>query len=375
MPNPHLDHLVAVSSTTTAAHKVTADERLVAVRARDVNSDGAFVYAVRTTGVYCKPSCASRPARVEHIEFFGTPALAEHAGYRACKRCKPNEPERSSAELATLVTELCRAIESSDTPPSLEELAAQSGLSASHLHRVFKAATGVTPKNYVDAQRKQRLQRELDSGATVTSAIYGSGFNSSGRFYEQADNLLGMTPVTYKRGGQGMVIRFAVAQCSLGAVLVAATERGVCAIALGEDAEKLTRDLQRQFPKAEFVGADPTFDALVAEVIGLVEHPARPVALPLDVRGSAFQCRVWTALRRIPVGKTVSYAELAQQLGAPKAVRAVAKACATNAVAVVIPCHRVVRTDGGISGYRWGVERKKALLLAEAQTNAQTENG
>ncbi len=354
-----------MSALSPTLDTVSNDTRLAAVRARDANCDGQFVYGVRSTCIYCKPSCKSRPARTENIEFFVSSKEAERAGFRACKRCKP-ERDGQPPERVTLVTQLCRWIETSDTAPSLADLAQHSGLSASRLHRLFKATTGVTPKAYVDAQRQKRLHAELHTNTTVTRAIYASGFNSSGRFYEHTDELLGMTPAAYKRGGEGQVIRFAIGECSLGAILVAASDRGVCWVALGNDAVQLVEEVQRQFPKAEFLGNEPHFDTTVAKVVSLVEDPKTPFDLPLDIRGTAFQCRVWAALREIPVGKTLSYAELATKLGSPKAVRAVAQACATNAVAVVIPCHRVVRVpDGGLAGYRWGIERKRALLQNE----------
>jgi AraC family transcriptional regulator of adaptative response/methylated-DNA-[protein]-cysteine methyltransferase len=260
----------------------------------------------------------------------------------------------------------CRAIEAAETPPSLAELARRAGLSPHHFHRLFKAAVGVTPKAYADADRARRVRQRLAQGAAVTEALYDAGFNSSGRFYEQTDAILGMTPRAYRGGGARAEIRFAVGQCSLGAILIARSERGVCAILIGDDPDALVRELEDRFPRAELVGADAGFEAMVAKAVGLVERPDQGVELPLDVRGTAFQQRVWQALRAIPPGKTASYAEIAAAIGAPKAARAVAGACAANALAVAIPCHRVVRTDGALSGYRWGVERKRALLAREA---------
>jgi AraC family transcriptional regulator, regulatory protein of adaptative response / methylated-DNA-[protein]-cysteine methyltransferase len=337
-----------------------------AVRARDASADGTFVYSVKTTGVYCRPSCAARPARPENIAFHDTPAAAERAGFRACKRCKPDQPplaERQAAQIA----ELCRLIERSEQVPTLDELASHAGLSAFHVHRMFKAVTGVTPRAYAAAHRARRVRGELKSRGTVTEAIYGAGYNSSARFYEQSTALLGMTPSRYRAGGTDTEIRFAIGACTLGAILVAATGRGVCAILLGDDPEALAHDLERRFPRARLVGADPAFEQLVAQVVGLVEQPRLGAKLPLDIRGTAFQQRVWKALSRIPAGKTASYAQVASRIGAPRAVRAVAQACAANALAVAIPCHRVVRTDGDLSGYRWGVERKRALLDREAR--------
>jgi len=340
--------------------------RWAAVRARDASADGAFVYSVKTTGVYCRPSCGARPARPENVEFHDTPAAAERAGFRACMRCKPDQPplaERQAAQVAAL----CRLIERSEQVPTLDELASHAGLSAFHVHRMFKAITGVTPRAYAAAHRARRVRGELRSRGTVTEAIYGAGYSSSARFYEQSTALLGMTPSSFRAGGTDHEIRFAIGACTLGAILVAATRRGVCAILLGDDPEALAHDLERRFPRAQLVGADPEFEELVAQVVGLVEQPRIGTRLPLDIRGTAFQQRVWKALTRIPAGKTASYAEIASRIGAPRAVRAVAQACAANALAVAIPCHRVVRTDGDLSGYRWGVERKRALLDREAR--------
>lgn len=342
------------------------DPRWEALRARDPRA--AFFYSVKTTGIYCRPSCGSRPARPENVSFHESAAAAESAGFRPCRRCQPGLPplaERHAAQVAAL----CRYIESSDAMPSLAELAERAGISAFHLHRVFKAVTGVTPKAWADANRGRRLRAELATGGPVTEAIYGAGFQSSGRFYEQTDALLGMTPRAFRDGGADMDIRFAIAACSLGAILVAATARGICAITMGDDPEALAHDLQRRFPRARIEGADAGFDELVARVVGLVEHPNIGADLPLDVRGTAFQQQVWQALCAIPPGKTATYAEIAAAIGAPKAVRAVAAACAANALAVAVPCHRVVRTDGGLSGYRWGVERKRALLDREAEAS------
>jgi AraC family transcriptional regulator of adaptative response/methylated-DNA-[protein]-cysteine methyltransferase len=268
---------------------------------------------------------------------------------------------------AAKVAELCRFIERAEQPPTLDELADRAGLSAYHLHRVFKKVTGLTPKAYAAAHRAQRVRQQLARSGTVTDAIYGAGYNSNARFYGESNQVLGMTPTKYRAGGVDTRIRFAVGECSLGAILVAQSDRGVCAILMGDDPDGLVRDLQDRFAHAELVGGDAAFERLVARVVGFVETPAQGLDLPLDVRGTAFQQRVWRALRKIPSGKTVSYAELARRIGAPKSVRAVAQACAATPLAVAIPCHRVVRSDGGLSGYRWGVERKHALLEREAK--------
>lgn len=352
------------SKTAIRAAATIGDPRWAAVVARDPAADGRFFYSVKTTGVYCRPSCASRTARPENVEFHATAAAAERAGFRPCKRCRPHQP---AGFAAARVTELCRLIERAEQPPSLQTLAQQAGWSRWHLHRVFKAVTGLTPRSYAAAHRARRVKAGLRRDTTVTEAVYGAGYNSSARFYEQSNAVLGMTPGRYRAGGAGTTIRFAVGQCTLGAILVAASARGVCAILLGDDADALVRDLQDRFPRAELVGADAGFEQWVAQVVGFVEQPRLGLDLPLDVRGTAFQQRVWQALQKIPAGTTASYSEIAQRLGAPKSVRAVAGACAANALAVVIPCHRVVRTDGGLSGYRWGVARKRALLDREAQ--------
>jgi len=343
----------------------TDEARWEAVRSREATADGSFVYAVATTGVYCRPSCSARPARRENVSFHRTAADAEAAGFRACKRCRP-DGRSPGAMRAEAVARACRLIDEAEEPPSLDDLAAAAGISRFYFHRLFKEIVGVTPKGYAAARRRARVQNALREAPNVTAAIYGAGYNASSRFYENVETKLGMTPSAYRRGGQDSVIRFAVGECSLGSILVAATDRGVCAIQLGDDPDALVRDLQDRFPKARLIGADPDFEQLVAQVIGFVEAPAQGLDLPLDVRGTAFQQRVWQALREIPAGSTASYAEIARRIGQPTAVRAVAQACASNAIAVAIPCHRVMRNDGALSGYRWGVERKRALLEMES---------
>jgi AraC family transcriptional regulator of adaptative response/methylated-DNA-[protein]-cysteine methyltransferase len=341
------------------------EERWQAVKRRDPAFDGQFLFAVRTTGVFCRPSCASRPAKRENVSFFSSVAEAEKAGYRACKRCRPDKLGAPDPQVQA-VKRACERIETAEEAPKLAELAATAGLSPYHFHRVFKAITGVTPKAYAAETRARRAADKLRTAGTVTEAIYDAGFNSSSRFYEHTDARLGMTPGAVRRGGAGAVICFAVGEASLGAVLVAATDKGVCAILLGDDPEALVRDLQDRFPRAEFEGGNPEFERMVAEVVGLVEAPGQRLDLPLDIRGTAFQQKVWAALQAIPPGKTATYTEIARAIGQPTAVRAVAQACGANPLAVAIPCHRVVRADGDLSGYRWGVERKRKLIDREA---------
>jgi AraC family transcriptional regulator of adaptative response/methylated-DNA-[protein]-cysteine methyltransferase len=332
------------------------------VVARDPRADGQFVYAVKTTGVYCRPSSLARLPKPQNVEFFDTAELAEAAGYRASKRASKDQHD---AQHAAIIAAACRQIEACETFPALDSLAASAGLSPFHFHRVFKAATGLTPKAYAMAHRSRKLRARLADGGSVTDALYDAGFNSNSRFYESADQLLGMKPTDYRAAGQNNDIRFAVGQCSLGAILVAQSERGICAILLGDDPHQLVCNLQDQFRKANLIGADSEFEQLIASVVGFVEAPAKGLNLPLDIRGTAFQERVWQALREIPAGSTASYAEIAQRIGAPTSMRAVAQACGANRLAVAIPCHRVVRSDGNLSGYRWGVERKRQLLERE----------
>lgn len=341
-------------------------ERWEAVQRRDRAADGEFFYSVLTTGVYCRPSCGARLPRSENVRFHASCEAAERAGFRPCKRCKPGTAGLAEQHNRA-VADACRRIETAEALPNLETLAEEAGMSRFHFHRIFKAATGVTPKAYAIAHRAKRMRDELPRSDTVTEAIYGAGYNSSGRFYAASADVLGMKPKDFRAGGKDAAIRFALGECALGSILVAATEKGVCAIALGDDPAALLRDLQDRFPKAQLIGGDKGFERLVAKVVGFVEAPGIGLDLPLDVRGTAFQQRVWQALREIPAGKTASYTEIAERIGRPKAVRAVAHACASNAIAVAIPCHRVVRNDGALAGYRWGIERKRDLLAREAK--------
>jgi AraC family transcriptional regulator of adaptative response/methylated-DNA-[protein]-cysteine methyltransferase len=342
----------------------TDETRWRALMKKDARGDGKFWYAVKTTGVFCRPSCPSRQPNRENVAFYTTITDAEKAGFRACKRCDPKGIGLAGRH-ADAVAIACRLIEQADELPSLEQIAETAKLSPGYFHRIFKAATGLTPKEYANGHRAGRVKTVLPQMGTVTEAIYESGFNSNGRFYAGSTKMLGMKPSEYRNGGTGNTIRFAVGESSLGSILVAASQKGVCAIFLGDDPDLLARNLQNQFPKADIIGGDAEFENLVAQVVGFVESPGVGLKLPLDIRGTAFQQRVWKELQRVSLGETISYSELANRIKLPKSVRAVAQACGANTLAVAIPCHRVVRTDGDISGYRWGVARKKKLLALE----------
>lgn len=351
-----------------AAQKTLSDPRWQRVLARDATADGQFFYSVRTTGVYCRPSCGARQARPENVDFHLTAEAAEAAGFRPCKRCKPNQAILEK-EYAAKVAAACRLIEHAEAAPNLAQLAAHAGWSTFHFHRIFKSITGLTPRAYAAAHRVQTLREALDTGMKITDAIYEAGYASNSRFYASANETLGMKPLQYVKGGMHTQIYFALAECGLGSILVASTAKGLCAIFIGQDAEALLRELQDRFPRADLVGGDHVFEATVAQVLGFIEAPKLGLDLPLDIQGTAFQERVWQALREIPYGTTITYRELASKIGAPNAVRAVANACAANTLAVAIPCHRVVRQDGSLTGYRWGIARKKALLEMEATGN------
>lgn len=342
------------------------DIRWDAVRRRDGAADGQFFYSVRTTGVYCRPSCGARLPRRENVRFHETAAEAEKAGFRACKRCRPNAAPAAERKAET-IAKACRLIEAAVEAPTLATLAAAAGMSNFHFHRQFREITGLTPKAYANAVRDARARASLAAKTSVTEALYDAGFNSSGSFYAASSKMLGMTPTAFRAGAPDANIRFAIGKSSLGDVLVAATDIGICAIFIGDDADELLRDLQRRFPRAKLIGGDKKFEKWVAKVVGFVEAPRLGLDLPLDVRGTAFQRRVWQALTEIPPGSTATYTEIAEKIGAPKSVRAVAGACAANHIAVAIPCHRVVRKGGDLSGYYWGVERKDALLKREAK--------
>ncbi len=359
---------------TEAALAVLNDPRWAALVARETTADAHFCYSVSTTGIYCRPGCAARLPLPEHVRFHENAAAAQAAGFRPCKRCRPDQASATQHQ-AELIAALCRHVEQAEQAPSLRELAVRAQLSPYHLQRLFKAATGLTPKAYGQAQRGLRVRRALAQEASVTMAIQSAGYESQSRFYAEVNGLLGMTPTAYRSGGAAQEIRFAIGQCALGAILVAASTRGLCAIALGDDPQALLRDLQDRFQRAVLIGDDAGFAQWMAQVVALVETPRLGLALPLDLQGTLFQRRVWQALREVPAGTTVSYHELARRIGAPQSVRAVARACAANPLAVAIPCHRVVRTDGSLSGYRWGVARKQALLAREAEPQHAESGG
>ncbi len=350
-----------------ASQADTDDERWRAVVRRDASYDGQFFLSVATTGIYCRPGCPARTPRRENVAFYETREEAERAGFRPCKRCKPDQPSLAE-EHAAKVTEACRLIETAEEEPVLADLAAKAGLSPHHFHRVFKAVTGVTPKDYARAHRAGRVRAGLRKDKSVTEAIHEAGYNSAGRFYADASEVLGMTPTNFRKGGSEEEIRFANGACSLGAILIAATDKGVCAILLGDTPEALEDELRAYFPKARLMAGDKDFDRVVGAVIDFVEEPRCGFDLPLDIRGTAFQHRVWQALRDIPAGKTATYSQIAHAIGAPKAVRAVGAACGANPIAVAVPCHRVIGSKGALTGYRGGLPRKRLLLDREAKS-------
>lgn len=340
------------------------DPRWQSVVARDRAADGSFFFSVSSTGIYCRPSCPARRPKPENVRFFASAKAAEAAGFRACKRCRPERPE-TWQQNAQIVSEICRMIESAEEIPDLDALAKKAGFSPHHFHRMFKAATGVTPRQYALAHRAKRLREGLANGARVTDAILDAGYSSPSRFYETSDKVLGMKPTEYRSGGINTEIRYAVGDSSLGKILVAATERGVCAIFLDDDQEMMIDELRRRFPKAKISAGGADFETVVAKVVAFAEKPNGGLDLPLDLQGTAFQQRVWNALREIPAGETRTYGEIARKIGKPDAVRAVGTACGANHVSLAVPCHRVVGSTGALTGYRWGVQRKKTLLERE----------
>lgn len=346
---------------------LTDDDRWNAFVSRDSSLAGAFFMSVRTTGVYCRAGCPARTPNRSNITFYETADQAEAAGFRPCKRCKPREaPDLQHRQV---IAQACRSIETADDTLKLADLAEAAGLSQFHFHRLFKSLVGVTPKAYAVAHRRQRVRHNLPRSSTVTKAVHDSGFNSNGRFYADSNASLGMTPARYRDGGAGTEILYALADCALGRILVAASDKGVCAIFLGDDDARLIGELKREFPNAELAEGSRPFEKLMRKAVALADAPSKPSDLPLDIRGTAFQHRVWQALREIPAGETRTYAEIAKAIGSPKAVRAVGSACGANNISIAIPCHRVVRSDGTFphANYRWGAERKKALIETEAK--------
>ncbi len=344
---------------------MTDENRWHAVETRDAAFDGAFVFAVSTTGIYCRPSCPSRRPRRRNVRFFDLPEAAEGAGYRACLRCRPREAPAQDRRIVA-VRRACRFIEGGDDgPPTLAALSAEVGLSPYHLQRTFKRLVGVTPRQYADAHRLSRLKARLRAGDQVAGALYEVGYGSSSRLYERAGGQLGMTPAAYRRGGKGWRLGYGIVDCALGRLLVAATARGICAVYLGDDDRSLEGALGAEYPAAEIARDDAGLADWMGGIAAHLEGARPHVGLPLDVQATAFQRRVWEELRRIPYGETRTYGEVARAIGRPGAARAVARACATNPVSVVVPCHRVVRGDGGLGGYRWGAARKEALIEKE----------
>lgn len=341
---------------------------LQAIQERNAGFDGAFVFAVRSTGIYCRPSCPSRRPKPENISFYANFDEAEAAGFRACLRCCPQRSAGDDSQ-RELIQKVCRLIEENEdeTTPSLAALAGSVGVSSSHLQRTFKTAVGISPREYAQSHRVNKFKKSIKNGDCVTTAMYDAGFNSSSRLYEKAVEEFGMTPATYARGGAGAAIIYTIVECALGRLLVAATERGICAVSLGDADEELEESLLMEFSNAEISRDDFGLKNYVEEILAHLDGNAAPPGLPLDVRATAFQRRVWQELRRIPSGETRSYKEIAEKIGNAKSVRAVARACATNPVAILTPCHRVVGANGALSGYRWGIERKKRLLDKEKQ--------
>lgn len=344
----------------------SASSRWQAVLERDPSADTEFVYGVVTTGVYCRPQCASRKPKRDNVRFFDTWQSAEEAGFRPCKRCAPQAAFTPNPAVDAVVR-ACALIEQSERAPSLEKLAIEVGLSVAHFQRLFKKTVGVTPKQYAMEKRLERVRSNLRQDANVTAAVYDAGYESGSRFYENATRSLGMKPSEYQKGGEGKTVSYAMVQSYLGLALIAATDLGICRIDFGESPEILESRLKVAFPKAKLQNNDPAFEARITQALACLESPQRAAELPLDIRGTAFQRQVWAALQSIPPGSKRTYAEIANQIGKPTAVRAVAGACAANTIAVIVPCHRVVRSDGGLGGYRWGIERKRTLLEHEAK--------
>ncbi len=358
--------MVAVMNQQISMWTDEQEELWQAVVSKDATFDGRFVFAVSSTGVYCRPSCPSRRAQRERVSFFRLPEAAEQAGFRACRRCHPQKARVGDPQVE-MVQRACRYIEAQDEASvTLALLSERVGISAFHLQRVFKSVMGITPRQYADACRIQKFKTRVREGDSIAGAMYDAGFSSSSRLYSRAPSELGMTPATYGRGGRGAVINYTIAQCALGHLLVAATERGVCAVRLGDSEDALQIDLKDEYPAAEIKRADDAMAKSIQSVLDYLAGKQPRLDLPLDIQATAFQWKVWESLRAIPGGETRSYSEVAKSVGRPNAVRAVARACASNPVALVIPCHRVIREDKSLGGYRWGLERKKALLEQES---------
>lgn len=337
-----------------------------AIQANDVRFDGAFYFGVRTTGIYCRPSCRSRLPKRENVEFYPSADMAEQSGLRACLRCDPRSAPGAVSERVMLVIRSCELIES-DVTMSLDDLAQEAGLSPSHFQRIFKDLVGVSPKRYAEARRIEKFKKDVRGGSEIVTAMYEAGFGSSSRLYEKAADHLGMTPAEYKKGGrEGMKIIYAAAECDLGLLLVGRTPKGLCYVALGDDKTTLEHNLKSEFGNAEIIEDSGGLKDYLNSILEYLDGRSRSIDLPLDIRATVFQTQVWELLRKIPFGQTASYTEIAEMLGDKKKVRAVARACATNRIALAIPCHRVVASDGKLSGYRWGIERKKALIEREA---------
>src|SRR5213080_841855 len=361
-----------LQAMTTMPNVMNNPELWKAVLSRDASRDGSFVFAVRSTGIYCRPSCPARRPRREQVSFFQIPEAAEQAGFRACRRCHPRRARTDDPQIE-LVRQICHAIDEHDEKPTtLKTLSAETGVSAQHLQRTFKAVMGITPRQYAESRRLKQFKAKVKNGSSVTDAMYDAGYGSSRGLYEKSSARLGMTPATYWRGGRGMRIIYTIANCSLGRLLVAATERGVCSVALGDADADLERALLAEYPNASIDKKDtvisPSLNLWLSKVLEHLNGQTPRVDLPLDLQATAFQWRVWEELRRIPLGETRSYQQIANAIGKPKAVRAVARACASNHTALVIPCHRVIRGDKSLGGYRWGLERKRKLLETEGRT-------
>ena len=364
-----------IQVTTIMPYVMPNPELWNAVLARDASRDGSFVFAVRSTGIYCRPSCPARRPKREQVSFFQIPEAAEQAGFRACRRCHPRRVRTSDPRIE-LVRRICHAIDDhNEEPQTLETLSAETGVSAHHLQRTFKDIMGITPRQYAESQRLKRFKANVKNGASVTDAMYDAGYGSSRALYEKSSAQLGMTPATYGRGGKGMRIVYTIADSPLGRLLVAATARGVCAVTLGDSDGELTRALFAEYPQASIDSKDttisPSLNLWLQQILDCLNGQTRRIDLPLDLQATAFQWRVWEELRRIPLGSTRSYQEIANAIGKPKAVRAVASACAKNRVALAIPCHRVIREDKSLGGYRWGLERKEKLLRQESEATRQ----